>query len=73
MNLTPRIITGRKVQLEPLTGEFFEPLCECLLQEPDGWFSSMFGFNNPQAITTIMKIGRRQIRSEKPSHLSLEI
>ena len=53
-NLSPRIIQGKGVQLEPLSKDKLEPLCECLLGEPDGWFSRMFGFNKPESITALI-------------------
>jgi len=49
-SLEPQIIEGKNIQLEPIAQSHFEPLCECLLNEPDGWFSKMFSFNTPEAI-----------------------
>lgn len=28
----------------------FKDLCECLLNEPEGWFARMFDFNSPEAL-----------------------
>lgn len=54
-NLHPKTIEGRSVRLEPLTPELFEPLCDCLLGEPDGWFSTMFGFNSRDSISILIQ------------------
>ncbi len=49
-DLAPRQILGQKTSLEPLVQEHFPTLCECLLNEPDGWFSHMYGLNTSSAI-----------------------
>lgn len=49
-NYQPRLIKGRNIQLESMAQEHFEPLCECLLNEPNGWFSRMFNYNTAEAI-----------------------
>jgi RimJ/RimL family protein N-acetyltransferase len=54
-NLSPRTICGRKVQLEPLSENLYGELCDCLLNEPDGWFSRMFGFNKPESVSVMIK------------------
>ena len=54
-DLSPRTIYGDKVQLEPLTNALHEQLCECLLNEPDGWFARMYSFNTPEAVTKMIE------------------
>jgi RimJ/RimL family protein N-acetyltransferase len=53
-DLTPRTIKGQFIQLEPVTSLVHEELCECLLNEPNGWFSRTFNINTPEAIAKII-------------------
>lgn len=50
-DLTSRIIEGNKIRLEPLSENHIVELCECLLGEPDGWFSRMYGINSTQVLS----------------------
>lgn len=53
-DLNPRITEGNRVRLEPLSDELFDSLCECLLGEPEGWFSRMYNFNTPESVKNMI-------------------
>jgi RimJ/RimL family protein N-acetyltransferase len=45
----PRILVGGRVQLEPLHDNLFDEVCTALIPDPDGWYTRMFGLDNPTA------------------------
>ena len=43
-------IIGRGVRLETLSIDHLDGLSGCLLNEPDGWFSRMYGLNSSEKL-----------------------
>ena len=64
-DLTPRTIEGKTVRLEPLTAGHIEELCECLLGEPDGWFSRMYGINSPEVLRSAIENRLKSVGDRK--------
>jgi RimJ/RimL family protein N-acetyltransferase len=54
-DLSPRIIEGTNVRLEPLAQDHINDLCECLLGETDGWFATRYGLNSPEVLSAAIE------------------
>ena len=65
-DLTPRVIDGKNVRLEPLSSDHIADLCECLLGEPDGWFCRMYGISSPEVLRRAIE-NRLSANSERKS------
>jgi len=65
-DLTSRIVEGNRIRLEPLSNNHIPELCECLLGEPDGWFSRMYGINSSEVLSGALE-NRLKANSDRKS------
>ena len=48
-NFSPPTLRNQWVDFEPLTARLFEEVCSAMIPDRDGWYSTMFGLNTPEA------------------------